>query len=301
MLDIRCDASRLEQVGAINKFVLSTGLSNQVFYQTFLEELYKQKQTESTKVNTNKQNKSTVIIEEHNELLDNLLNDKEFSSKEKEYIAKMRIGQNCFRDKLLSIHKKCQLSGISNHSLLIASHIKPFRDCNLKEAYDSNNGLLLCSLLDSLFDSGLITFNHKNGEISYSYELSNNDIDAISKILITNKIEIKITAVKPNGFSAKGTATFIPQIPEIIVGIARTTVIEVSLFITLFRLLDIIVEKASRVLTKTLEYILAISIACFVSIIISSRSSISSGYFLTSCILIILSRTASFDFNDVVK
>ncbi|MCJ7989307.1 HNH endonuclease [Priestia sp. OVS21] len=48
--------------------------------------------------------------------------------------------------------------------LLIASHIKPWKDSNDKERLDLNNGLLLCPNHDWLFDKGYISFTDK-GEI----------------------------------------------------------------------------------------------------------------------------------------
>ena len=55
--------------------------------------------------------------------------------------------------------------------MLIASHIKPFRDCaHIYEAIDHNNGLLLCRNHDYLFDQGYITFDD-HGYIILSGEL----------------------------------------------------------------------------------------------------------------------------------
>lgn len=42
--------------------------------------------------------------------------------------------------------------------ILIASHIKPYRDCDPTEEFDRNNGLLLCRDFDSYFDSGKVSF-----------------------------------------------------------------------------------------------------------------------------------------------
>ena len=69
-----------------------------------------------------------------------------------------RIGQGKFRKDLLKKYKKCLLTGISHTALLVASHIKPWKDCNDKERLDSKNGLLLSSLMDKLFDRYFITF-----------------------------------------------------------------------------------------------------------------------------------------------
>lgn len=46
-------------------------------------------------------------------------------------------------------------------TLYRASHIKSFSECNVEEAFDINNGLLLCANADALFDKHLITINEK--------------------------------------------------------------------------------------------------------------------------------------------
>lgn len=57
--------------------------------------------------------------------------------------------------------------------MLIASHIKPFRDCgHILEAMDSNNGLLLCRNHDYLFDQGYLSFD-EDGKIIISNEIIN--------------------------------------------------------------------------------------------------------------------------------
>lgn len=52
-------------------------------------------------------------------------------------------------------------------TLLIASHIKPWRLCNNSERLDGNNGLLLSPHIDRLFDQGWITFSN-NGDLMCS-------------------------------------------------------------------------------------------------------------------------------------
>lgn len=56
----------------------------------------------------------------------------------------------------------CAFTGIRGnyedlHMLYIASHIKRFEHCNPQEAFDINNGLLLCANADALFDKHMIT------------------------------------------------------------------------------------------------------------------------------------------------
>lgn len=91
----------------------------------------------------------------------------------REAITKIRIGQSQFRNDLLnSDRNNCFITGISNPNLLIASHIKPWKDSNNQERLDPNNGILLTPTFDKLFDKFLITFN-EDGNIIWS----NNRID----------------------------------------------------------------------------------------------------------------------------
>lgn len=71
---------------------------------------------------------------------------------------------------------------------LIASHIRPFRNSDDYQAYDSNNGLLLSRNLDYLFDRGYITF-LTNGQIKIFEELSEELYSRLNKE--EYKIDIK--------------------------------------------------------------------------------------------------------------
>ncbi|MBK8626268.1 MAG: HNH endonuclease [Saprospiraceae bacterium] len=94
----------------------------------------------------------------HNDLIETI----------REAITKIRIGQSQFRNDLLSSERNnCFVTGISNPNLLIASHIKPWKDSNNQERLDPNNGILLTPTFDKLFDKFLITFN-ENGNIVWS-------------------------------------------------------------------------------------------------------------------------------------
>ncbi len=77
--------------------------------------------------------------------------------------ANSRIGQYFFRGAVLSAyHRKCCITGISEPKMLIASHIKPWRDSDVKkERTNPRNGLCLNALHDKAFDQGLITLNDK--------------------------------------------------------------------------------------------------------------------------------------------
>ena len=70
------------------------------------------------------------------------------------------------RENLLNKYKcKCMLCGLGYKELLIASHIKAWSISSNEERLDVNNGLLLCSLHDSLFDKHLISFDEEGGVI----------------------------------------------------------------------------------------------------------------------------------------
>jgi predicted restriction endonuclease len=67
-----------------------------------------------------------------------------------------------FRAGLMSKWKfQCALTGVKNENLLVASHIKPWAACRdePRQQTDFDNGLLLCSPIDKLFDRGFLTFN----------------------------------------------------------------------------------------------------------------------------------------------
>lgn len=73
---------------------------------------------------------------------------------------KIRIGQDRFRDALMTYWQSCcPLTGVNNPELLRASHIIPWADCESDDQrLDVHNGLLLSSLWDAAFDAGLVTF-----------------------------------------------------------------------------------------------------------------------------------------------
>ena len=73
-------------------------------------------------------------------------------------LVKVRRGQQFFRQSILSAYGvRCCVSGINVPRLLVASHIKPWRDFP-KERLSPYNGLCLSTIHDAAFDAGLITF-----------------------------------------------------------------------------------------------------------------------------------------------
>ena len=100
--------------------------------------------------------------------------------KEKLAVVKTRVNQSEFRRNVVEYWKEeCSVTGCTQTDLLIASHIKPWRDCTLNsESSNKYNGLLLTPNLDGLFDAGYISF-QDDGSIMISALLS----DATKQIL----------------------------------------------------------------------------------------------------------------------
>jgi putative restriction endonuclease len=78
---------------------------------------------------------------------------------------RVRRGQQFFRQTVLNSYGiSCCISGINVPRLLVASHIKPWRDFpNLR--LDPRNGLCLSALHDAAFDAGLITLDKDLGVV----------------------------------------------------------------------------------------------------------------------------------------
>ena len=115
----------------------------------------------------------------------------DLSSIEKQILIKYRIGQSSYRRKLLEYWGGCSVSGCSNISVLIASHIKQYSICLDKEKYDVFNGLLLTPNYDKLFDAYLISFD-EFGKILISENLIIEDLEKLgvskSDRLLKNKL-----------------------------------------------------------------------------------------------------------------
>jgi putative restriction endonuclease len=93
---------------------------------------------------------------------------------EAERAQKVRIGQDRFRGAIVDYwNGTCPFTGVTDPQLLRASHIIPWAACESdQERLNVHNGLLLSSLWDAAFDSGLITFNDEGYAIA-SPHLSN--------------------------------------------------------------------------------------------------------------------------------
>jgi len=98
---------------------------------------------------------------------------------EVERLVSSRRGQGKYRKSLICLWKRCSVTGCEQVELLKASHIKPWRDSSNKERLDPYNGLLLTPNLDSLFDSGMISFD-VNGQVLISESLDSSALSALN-------------------------------------------------------------------------------------------------------------------------
>ncbi len=99
--------------------------------------------------------------------VEEILSKDNITDTEKATLLKTRIGQGNFRQKLISIWGGCAVTGYKDATMLVASHIKPWRASSNIERLDGYNGLLLLPTLDKAFDAGLISFD-ETGKIMIS-------------------------------------------------------------------------------------------------------------------------------------
>jgi hypothetical protein len=73
-------------------------------------------------------------------------------------LAKARVGQGLFRNRVMLLDPTCRVTGVTDARVLIASHIKPWKESSNAERVSGYNGIMLSPHVDALFDSRLITF-----------------------------------------------------------------------------------------------------------------------------------------------
>lgn len=90
---------------------------------------------------------------------------------EKLALVKARRGQDKFREDLVKYWSCCAVTRCTELSMLVASHIMPWKDSNNQQRLDKFNGLLLSPNLDRAFDKGLISF-EDSGKIKISKQMT---------------------------------------------------------------------------------------------------------------------------------
>lgn len=73
-------------------------------------------------------------------------------------LAKARVGQGLFRKRVIVLDGACRVTGVTDARVLIASHIKPWREADNADRLNGNNGILLSPHVDALFDEELLSF-----------------------------------------------------------------------------------------------------------------------------------------------
>jgi putative restriction endonuclease len=105
-----------------------------------------------------------------------ILADATLESTVKKQVIQARRGQGKFRSNVEALEKSCRLTGITNSSLLKASHIRPWRSCaSATQRLDGMNGLMLTPDADLLFDRGFITFGDE-GDVEVSPRFDQEDL-----------------------------------------------------------------------------------------------------------------------------
>lgn len=95
----------------------------------------------------------------------------------KTQLVKARRGQGHFRANVRLNESRCRVTGVSDPTCLIASHIKPWSESNDEEKLHGCNGLLLAPHIDHLFDKGLISFSD-DGSLLTSHCLDTTILEA---------------------------------------------------------------------------------------------------------------------------
>lgn len=101
----------------------------------------------------------------------------------REQIVRIRIGQRFFREAVLTAYdRRCCVTGIAHDALLIASHIKPWKDSDPKtERTNPRNGLCLSPLYDKAFDAGLMTVDDE-----YKIKFSSSVVSIATEEIVQN-------------------------------------------------------------------------------------------------------------------
>jgi predicted restriction endonuclease len=165
--------------GVISRWAMDANLStkyiDQVHSITELVKIYDGLENVDIYIERNKNNKNIyncalkAFIDyrrrESSEELENdindILKDRSIKAADKTSFISARVGQGKYRSKLITYWGKCALTGYSDVRLLVASHIKPWRDSDNTERLDPYNGLLLLPNFDKAFELGYITFTDK--------------------------------------------------------------------------------------------------------------------------------------------
>lgn len=182
----------------IEKGIISEALTEIKSYHLFVNFENQARQLQEFKVRDAKGNGmySSALSHYHQFLADlsqvdidadirHVLSDKKLTETEKTILVNTRMGQGHFRSKLVEMWCGCAVTKYKNTQMLVASHIKPWRDANNQERLDKYNGLLLIANLDKAFDLGFISFDD-NGKVLISKYLERPDVLGLNEDMSFN-------------------------------------------------------------------------------------------------------------------
>lgn len=127
-------------------------------YNVFQERDTKGKRMYSSAMNAYKEFLADLCQVEVTEDIQAIIADPELDQTQKVSLVNTRIGQGRFRENLIQYWQGCAVTGYQQYDLLMASHIKPWRDSTNSERLSHFNGILLLPNLDKAFDKGYISF-----------------------------------------------------------------------------------------------------------------------------------------------
>lgn len=102
--------------------------------------------------------------------------DAEVPETQRIQLAKARVGQGLFRKRVMLVDPRCRVTGVEDPRLLIASHIKPWKESSNAERINGYNGIMLSPHIDALFDSRMISF-EDDGHMLVHSSLSNDVLE----------------------------------------------------------------------------------------------------------------------------
>lgn len=115
-----------------------------------------------------------VVLAEEGEATAALLDDMQRlrqvpNDTERDALTRARLGQGLFRQRVAEREQACRVTGLARQEFLVASHIKPWRDCDNHERLSGANGLLLSPHVDKLFDRHWLSFD-ADGQLLCEHE-----------------------------------------------------------------------------------------------------------------------------------
>lgn len=123
-------------------------------------------------------------------------------------LAKARVGQGLFRKRVILLDQACRVTGVTDKRVLVASHIKDWKDSTNAERINGHNGILLSPHVDALFDDHLITF-EDDGQMQVHLSLPE---DVLSRWSIDPKRRVEAFRSEQSQFLSHHRSVFAQKI-----------------------------------------------------------------------------------------